>query len=132
MKASSSKSRAPGRAAPVPEGEVGELVITTLNPDYPLIRFGTGDLLAVLPALAPTAAPTPASRAGWAVPTRPRRCADVRAPWAGGRHRQRFPQVQRARLVVSGEIANDQMVLRVETTERLRAWPISWATRFAK
>ncbi|HOM14584.1 MAG TPA: AMP-binding protein, partial [Rubrivivax sp.] len=34
----------PGTGDPVPEGEVGELVITTLNPDYPLIRFGTGDL----------------------------------------------------------------------------------------
>jgi phenylacetate-CoA ligase len=38
----------------VPEGEVGELVVTTLNPDYPLIRFGTGDLSAVLPGDCPT------------------------------------------------------------------------------
>ncbi|OGA97911.1 MAG: AMP-dependent synthetase, partial [Burkholderiales bacterium RIFCSPHIGHO2_12_63_9] len=34
----------PGTGDPVPEGEVGELVVTTLNTDYPLIRFGTGDL----------------------------------------------------------------------------------------
>lgn len=39
----------PGTGDPVPEGEVGELVVTTLNPDYPLIRFGTGDLSAILP-----------------------------------------------------------------------------------
>ena len=39
----------PGTGDPVPEGEVGEVVITTLNPDYPLIRFATGDLSAVLP-----------------------------------------------------------------------------------
>ncbi|MGR3796372.1 phenylacetate--CoA ligase family protein [Vannielia sp. SX4] len=39
----------PGTGDPVPEGEVGEVVVTTLNPDYPLIRFATGDLSAVLP-----------------------------------------------------------------------------------
>jgi phenylacetate-CoA ligase len=65
----------PGTGDPVAEGEVGEVVVTTLNPDYPLIRFGTGDLSAVLPGPAPRAAPTPASRAGWAAPTRPPRCA---------------------------------------------------------
>ncbi len=36
----------PGTGDPVPEGEVGEVVVTTLNPDYPLVRFGTGDLSA--------------------------------------------------------------------------------------
>ena len=44
----------PGTGDPVPEGEVGELVVTTLNPDYPLIRFGTGDLSAILPGPCPT------------------------------------------------------------------------------
>ena len=44
----------PGTGDPVPEGEVGELVVTTLNPDYPLIRFGTGDLSAILPGQCPT------------------------------------------------------------------------------
>jgi phenylacetate-CoA ligase len=44
----------PGTGDPVAEGEVGELVVTTLNPDYPLIRFGTGDLTAVLPGTCPT------------------------------------------------------------------------------
>ncbi|MBS1301932.1 AMP-binding protein [Loktanella sp. SALINAS62] len=39
----------PGTGDPVPAGEVGEVVVTTLNPDYPLIRFATGDLSAVLP-----------------------------------------------------------------------------------
>jgi phenylacetate-CoA ligase len=65
----------PGTGDPVAEGEVGEVVVTVLNPDYPLIRFGTGDLSAVLPGPAPRAAPTPASRAGWGAPTRPPRCA---------------------------------------------------------
>ncbi len=44
----------PGTGDPVAEGEVGEVVVTTLNPDYPLIRFGTGDLSAVLPGACPT------------------------------------------------------------------------------
>jgi phenylacetate-CoA ligase len=43
----------PGTGDPVPEGEVGEVVVTTLNPDYPLIRFATGDLSAVLPGESP-------------------------------------------------------------------------------
>ncbi len=43
----------PGTGDPVPEGEVGEVVVTTLNPDYPLIRFATGDLSAVLAGESP-------------------------------------------------------------------------------
>lgn len=43
----------PGTADPVPDGEVGEVLVTTLNPDYPLVRFATGDLSAVLPGTSP-------------------------------------------------------------------------------
>ena len=43
----------PGTGDPVPEGEVGEVVVTSLNPDYPLIRFATGDLSAVMPGTSP-------------------------------------------------------------------------------
>ena len=43
----------PGTGDPVPDGEVGEVVVTTLNPDYPLIRFATGDLSTVLPGISP-------------------------------------------------------------------------------
>ncbi|UYV37659.1 AMP-binding protein [Rhodobacteraceae bacterium D3-12] len=43
----------PGTGDPVAEGEVGEVVVTTLNPDYPLLRFATGDLSAVLPGESP-------------------------------------------------------------------------------
>jgi phenylacetate-CoA ligase len=43
----------PGTGDPVAEGEVGEVVVTTLNPDYPLVRFATGDLSAVLPGASP-------------------------------------------------------------------------------
>ena len=43
----------PGTGTPVAPGEVGEVVVTTLNPDYPLIRFATGDLSAILPGVSP-------------------------------------------------------------------------------
>ena len=43
----------PGTGDPVPEGEVGEVLVTNLNPDYPLIRFATGDLSAVMPGESP-------------------------------------------------------------------------------
>ncbi|MGB7242942.1 MAG: phenylacetate--CoA ligase family protein [Sulfitobacter sp.] len=43
----------PGTGDPVAPGEVGEVIVTTLNPDYPLIRFATGDLSAVMPGTSP-------------------------------------------------------------------------------
>jgi phenylacetate-CoA ligase len=42
----------PGTGEPVAEGEIGEVLVTSLNPDYPLIRFATGDLSAVAPGKA--------------------------------------------------------------------------------
>ncbi|NUN61110.1 MAG: AMP-binding protein [Burkholderiaceae bacterium] len=108
----------PGTGDPVPEGEVGELVVTTLNTDYPLIRFGTGDLSAILPGPCPTGR-TNARIKGWM--GRADQTTKVRGmfvhPGQVAAIANRFPQVLRARLVVSGEMANDQMVLQVETTE---------------
>jgi len=105
----------PGTADPVAEGEVGELVVTTLNPDYPLIRFGTGDLSAVLPGQCPTGRSNTRikgwmGRADQTVKVRgmfvhPGQVADIA---------RRFPEVLKARLVVSGEMANDSMHLQVE------------------
>ena len=43
----------PGTGDPVAEGEVGEVIVTTLNPDYPLIRFATGDMSAVMSGQSP-------------------------------------------------------------------------------
>ena len=108
----------PGTGDPVPEGEVGELVVTTLNPDYPLIRFGTGDLSAILPGQCPTGR-TNTRIKGWM--GRADQTTKVRGmfvhPGQVAAIAARFPQVQRARLVVTGEMANDHMVLQVETTE---------------
>ena len=108
----------PGTGDPVPEGEVGELVVTTLNPDYPLIRFGTGDLSAILPGQCPTGR-TNVRIKGWL--GRADQTTKVRGmfvhPGQVASIAARFPQVKRARLVVTGEMANDQMILQVETTE---------------
>jgi phenylacetate-CoA ligase len=108
----------PGTGDPVPEGEVGELVITTLNPDYPLIRFGTGDLSAVLPGQCPTGR-TNTRIKGWM--GRADQTTKVRGmfvhPGQVAEVVKRFPEVARARLVVSGEMANDQMTLKVEAKD---------------
>ena len=108
----------PGTGDPVAEGEVGELVVTSLNPAYPLIRFGTGDLSAVLAGTCPTGRTAPRIK-GWmgradqttkvrGMFVHPSQVADIA---------RRFPQVHKARLVVSGEMANDQMCLQVEASE---------------
>ena len=108
----------PGTGDPVAEGEVGELVVTTLNPDYPLIRFGTGDLSAVLPGACRTGR-TNTRIKGWM--GRADQTVKVRGmfihPGQVADIVRRFPEVLKARLVVSGEMANDQMVLQVETSE---------------
>ena len=109
----------PGTGDPVPEGEVGELVVTTLNPDYPLIRFGTGDLSAVLPGQCPTGR-TNTRIKGWM--GRADQTTKVRGmfvhPGQVAAVAKRFPAVQKARLVVSGEMANDKMALHVECGEQ--------------
>ena len=106
----------PGTNDPVPEGEVGELVVTTLNPGYPLVRFGTGDLSAVLPGHCPTGRTNTRIR-GWM--GRADQTTKVRGmfvhPSQVDQVVRRFEHVLRARLVVRGEMANDTMELLVET-----------------
>jgi phenylacetate-CoA ligase len=105
----------PGTGDPVQPGEVGEVVITSFNKDYPLIRFATGDLSAVLPGISPCGR-TNVRIKGWmgradqstkvrAMFVTPRQIADVL------RH---HPEIARARLVVEGEAGNDRMTLRCE------------------
>ena len=106
----------PGTGDPVPEGEVGEVVVTVLNPDYPLIRFGTGDLSAVLAGACPTGR-TNTRIKGWM--GRADQTTKIRGmfvhPGQVAEVVRRFPEVARARLVVTGAMANDQMTLRVES-----------------
>ena len=106
----------PGTGDPVADGEVGELVVTSLNPVYPLIRFGTGDLSAVLAGPCPTGR-TNTRIKGWM--GRADQTTKIRGmfvhPAQVDAIAKRFPEVVRARLVVTGEMANDAMTLKVET-----------------
>jgi phenylacetate-CoA ligase len=107
----------PGTGDPVADGEVGEVVVTTLNPTYPLIRFGTGDLSAVLSGHCPTGR-TNLRIKGWM--GRADQTTKIRGmfvhPGQVDQIVKRFPEVAKARLVVTGEMANDQMTLKVETS----------------
>ena len=106
----------PGTGDPVAEGEVGEVVVTVFNPDYPLVRFGTGDLSAVLPGQCPTGR-TNTRIKGWlgrADQTTKSKGMFVH-PGQVAEIVRRFPEVTRARLVVSGEMADDRMLLRAES-----------------
>lgn len=107
----------PGTGNPVPEGEVGEVVVTSLNPDYPLIRFATGDLSAVLPGESPCGR-TNMRIKGWmgradqttkikGMFVRPEQVADFVARQDG---------VARARVIATREGESDAMHLCVEGT----------------
>ncbi|MDA1116614.1 MAG: AMP-binding protein [Proteobacteria bacterium] len=109
----------PGTGQPVPEGEVGEVVVTSMNPDYPLIRFGTGDLSAILAGASPCGR-TNTRIKGWL--GRADQTTKVRAmfvtPKQVGEVLRRHQEVLKARLVVEGETGNDRMTLKCEVRER--------------
>jgi phenylacetate-CoA ligase len=90
-----------------------------LQEDYPLVRFGTGDLSAVLPGCCPTGR-TNMRIKGWM--GRADQTVKVRGmfvhPGQIAEIARRHAKVGRARLVVTGEMANDCMLLRVEATEQ--------------
>ncbi len=105
----------PGTGDLLAEGEVGEIVVTSFNADYPLIRFATGDLSAILPGVSPCGRTNTRIR-GWlgradqttkvrAMFVHPSQVADIV---------RRHPMVLRARLVVSGEMGSDVMTLVCE------------------
>lgn len=105
----------PGTGDPVEEGEVGEVVVTTLNPDYPLIRFATGDLSAVMPGESPCGR-TNMRIKGWmgradqttkikGMFVRPEQVAALVAA---------LPGVTRARVVVEREGEQDAMIVQLE------------------
>jgi phenylacetate-CoA ligase len=105
----------PGTGNPVPDGAVGEVVVTTLNPDYPLIRFATGDLSAILTG------PSPCGRTntrikGWmgradqtakikGMFVRPEQVASLVA---------KHGEITKARVVVSRKGEQDQMDVQIE------------------
>jgi phenylacetate-CoA ligase len=108
----------PGTGDPLPDGEVGEVVITSFNRDYPLIRFGTGDLSAVLAGTSPCGR-TNVRIKGWM--GRADQSTKVRAMFVTPKQVdeivKRHREVRRARLVVEGEDGNDRMTLKCEVNE---------------
>ena len=105
----------PGTGDPVPEGEVGEVVVTSFNPDYPMIRLATGDLSAVLPGASPCGR-TNMRIKGWmgradqttkvkGMFVRPEQIAEIA---------KRHPELGRVRLVVTREAEQDAMTLHAE------------------
>ena len=105
----------PGTGDPVAPGEVGEVVITSFNPDYPLVRFGTGDLSAVLPGASPCGR-TNSRIKGWM--GRADQTTKVRGMFVTPKQvneiLRRHPEIVRARLVIAGATGNDSMTLRCE------------------
>ncbi len=110
----------PGTGDPVADGEVGEVVVTTFDLDYPLIRFGTGDLSAVLPGPCPTGRTQTRIR-GWM--GRADQTTKVRGMFVHAAQvaevLRRHPEAAKARLVVEGEMADDRMTLHVEAAEAM-------------
>ncbi|MEO1796443.1 MAG: phenylacetate--CoA ligase family protein [Pseudomonadota bacterium] len=105
----------PGTGDPLPPGEVGEVLVTTLNADYPLIRFATGDMSAVMPGESPCGR-TNMRIKGWmgradqttkikGMFVRPEQVAALVA---------RHPEVTRARIVAGREGEADTLTLRIE------------------
>ena len=105
----------PGTGDPVAVGDVGEVVVTSFNPDYPMIRLGTGDLSALLPGVSPCGR-TNARIKGWmgradqtakvkGMFVHPKQIAEVAA---------RHPELKRLRLVVGREAEQDTMTLVAE------------------
>jgi len=110
----------PGTGEPVPEGEVGEVVVTQIwNKDYPLIRFATGDLSAIMPGLSPCGRTAPRIR-GWmgradqstkvrGMFVRPKQIANVL---------KRHPEVGKARVIIGNAGNRDTMVFKAEVEDQ--------------
>jgi phenylacetate-CoA ligase len=107
----------PGTGDPVAEGDVGEVVVTSFNPDYPMIRLGTGDLSALMPGKSPCGR-TNSRIKGWmgradqtakvkGMFVHPRQIAEVAV---------RHPQLTRLRLVVGRDGEQDTMTLMAESS----------------
>jgi phenylacetate-CoA ligase len=109
----------PGTGDPVPDGEVGEVVVTTFNPDYPMIRLATGDLSAVMAGTSPCGRSNMRIR-GWM--GRADQTTKVKGmfvhPGQVAEVAKRHPELGRVRLTVAREAEQDVMTLLVECTSQ--------------
>ena len=105
----------PGTGDPLPDGEVGEVVVTSFNPDYPMIRLGTGDLSALMPGVS-SCGRTNVRIKGWmgradqtakvkGMFVHPKQVAEIAA---------RHPELKRLRLVIDRAAEQDTMTLQAE------------------
>jgi len=105
----------PGTSDLVPDGEVGEVVVTSFNPDYPMIRLGTGDLSALIPGVSPCGR-TNARIKGWM--GRADQTAKVKGMFVHPKQvaaiAARHPELKRLRLVVDRCAEQDTMTLLAE------------------
>ncbi|MCP4494428.1 MAG: phenylacetate--CoA ligase [Gammaproteobacteria bacterium] len=112
----------PGSGEPVAVGEVGEVVVTSLNPDYPLIRFATGDLSAIMPGISPCGRTNNRIK-GWM--GRADQSTKVRGmfihPEQVNRVIKRHSEVIRARLVIDWQDQADQLNLQCETVNTYKS-----------
>lgn len=109
----------PGTGDPVSVGEVGEVVVTTLNPDYPLVRFATGDLSAILPGASPCGR-TNLRIKGWM--GRADQTTKIKGMFVHPEQLDRVvkahPEILRARIVVTREGESDAMTVLCESETR--------------
>jgi phenylacetate-CoA ligase len=107
----------PGSGEPVPDGDIGEVIVTTLNREYPLIRFATGDLSSVMPGQSPCGR-TGMRLTGWQ--GRADQTAKVKGmfvtPSQIAEVLKRHPEIAKARLVIDQKDAKDEMTLLCEAT----------------
>ena len=108
----------PGSGEPVVEGEVGEVVVTILNRDYPLVRFATGDLSAMLPGESPCGRTAPRIK-GWM--GRADQTAKIRGMFVRPTQMEQIlkahPEIQRARLIITSQDHRDQFTLHCEVED---------------
>ena len=106
----------PGTGDPVPQGDVGEVVVTSFNRHYPLLRFATGDMSAIMPGQSPCGRTNQRIK-GWM--GRADQTAKVKGmfvhPKQVAQVLKRHPQINKARLVISSEDHIDQLQLHCET-----------------
>ena len=105
----------PGTGDPLPPGEVGEVVVTSFNPDYPMIRLATGDLSAVMPGSSPCGR-TNMRVAGWM--GRADQTTKIKGmfvhPQQLAELAKRHPELGRLRLIVKRANEQDAMTLMAE------------------